>query len=102
MKLILILLEIYAGGLAFLLLLSFCVNLLENEGKFGVEIKLMIWFSILWPVLVLVPLFWIYEYLREKRELIQPVLEEKSRQNEEMINPEQPHREPLWTDILKS
>jgi hypothetical protein len=102
MKLILILLEIYAGGLAFLLLLTFCVNLLENEGKFGVEIKLMIWFSILWPVLVLVPLFWIHEYLREKRELMKPVLEEKSRQNEGMINPEQPRLEPLWTDILKS
>lgn len=54
--------------------------------------KLMIWFSILWPIMVLVPLFWLHEYLREKRELKELILEEKSRQNEGTINPEQPRR----------
>jgi hypothetical protein len=90
MNSILIILEIYAGGCAILLLLSFCINLLENEGKFCVEMKLMIWFSILWPIMVLVPLFWLHEYLREKRELKELILEEKNRQNGGTINPEQP------------
>jgi hypothetical protein len=88
MKFILFMFEIYAGGCAIFLLLSFCVNLLENEGKFGVEMKLMIWFSILWPVLALVPLFWIHEYLREKRENKGLILEEKRRGNEGTINSE--------------
>jgi hypothetical protein len=88
MKLILIMLEIYASGCAIFLLLSFCVNLLGNEGKFTVETKLLIWFSILWPVIALVPLFWIHEHLREKRENKELILEEKRSGNQGAINPE--------------
>jgi hypothetical protein len=68
MKLILILLEIYAGGFAFLFLLAFGLNFFRNEGKFDVEMKLLIWLSILWPIMALTPLLWIRDLLRERRE----------------------------------
>jgi len=83
MKLILILLEIYGGGCAFLLLMAFCANLVRNEGRFDAEMKMMVWFSFLWPIMTLILLSWIPCFIRERseqKELI--LLLEKRSQNE--------------------
>jgi hypothetical protein len=69
MNSILILLEIYAGGSALMFLLAFGSNLFRNEGKFDVEMKLMLWLSILWPAMALIPLLWIRELLHGKKNL---------------------------------
>jgi hypothetical protein len=68
MKFILITFEIYAGVCALLLLLTICIGLLRNDRNFDAEMSLMIWLSILWPLMALVPLFWIHKFLSEKRE----------------------------------
>jgi hypothetical protein len=83
MKWILIILEIYAGGCALLMLLAFGVNLLRGEAKFSVEMKMMLCFSIIWPLVAFVPLFWLRDCLTERREnkLVLQLLEKRS-QNE--------------------
>jgi H+/gluconate symporter-like permease len=91
MKLILTLLEIYTVGCAFILVWAFCSNLINNRGKFDVEMKMMIWCAILWPIMAVFPVFWIYEYLCEKGEHKRfALLLEKQHQNKEGINAGQP------------
>ena len=68
MKLILIILEIYAGGCASLLMMAFCANLVRNEAKFDAEMKMMVWFSVLWPIMTLILLSWIPCFIRERNE----------------------------------
>ena len=68
MKLILIILEIYAGGCAFLLMMAFCANLVRNEARFDAEMKMMVWFSILWPIMTVILLSWIPCFMRERSE----------------------------------
>jgi hypothetical protein len=63
MKLILIILEIYAGGCVLLMLLVFCGSRLRNEPMFDEGMKWILLFAIFWPLFALVPLFWICELL---------------------------------------
>lgn len=65
MKWILVIFEIYGGGCAFLLLMTFCANLLRNEWKFDAEMKAVVWFIILWPIMTLTLLCWIPGQLME-------------------------------------
>ena len=46
----------------------FVLVFLRNNRNFDAEMSLMIWLSILWPLMALVPLFWIHKFPSEKRE----------------------------------
>jgi hypothetical protein len=76
-------LEIYAGGCAFLLVMAFCANLVRNEARFDAEMKMMVWFSILWPIMTLILISWIPCFIRERSEQKSLILLlEKHSQNE--------------------
>jgi hypothetical protein len=62
MKWILITTEIYAGGCGLLILLNICIYIWRYNKMFDTDV---VWIAILWPILILAPIFWIGDYIAE-------------------------------------